>query len=350
MWQKDSKNLLKFDKRLLLIAFSLVSILLVIFLTSFFKASPNYYELNGFTLGTYCRIVVSSKKNSKVLAEVIFNELDRVYKKYNPSDPASVISKINGSKDWVDVDEETFVLLDVATRFSRITNGAFDPALGNLIQLWGFDKIAEKVPEKIPNTDEINRALQRSGTNKVALDHQRRRVRLLDGAKLDLGGIAKGYALDRAYQVAKEVDKDCTGFVEVGGDIRILGPKFGSRPWVVGVRDPRKPDTAISYLYLTSGAVATSGDYERYFEFGGIRYHHILDPRTGFPARGAISVTVVADNAVTADALSTAGFVMGQDWEFVVLEFPKLGGTVLMVTEEGTIRRSPTMVIYEQPK
>lgn len=350
MRQKDSKNLLKLDKRLLLIAFSLMSILLAIFLTSFFKASSSYYELNGFTLGTYCRIVVSSKKSSKVLAEVIFNELDRVYKKYNPNDPASVVSKINNSKDWVDVDEETFVLLDVAARFSRITNGAFDPALGNLIQLWGFDKIAEKVPEKIPTTDEINRALQRSGASKVELDHQRRRVRLLDGAKLDLGGIAKGYALDRAYQVAKEVDKDCTGFVEAGGDIRILGPKFGSRPWVVGVRDPRKPDTAISYLYLTSGAVATSGDYERYFEFNGIRYHHILDPKTGFPARGAISVTVIADNAVTADALSTAGFVMGQDWEFVVLEFPKLGGTVLMVTEEGTIRRSPAMVIYEQPK
>lgn len=350
MWQKDSKNLLKFDKRLLLIAFSLVSILLVIFLTSFFKASSSYYELNGFTLGTYCRVVVSSKKSSKVLAEVIFNELDRVYKKYNPSDPTSVISKINGSKDWVDVDEETFVLLDVAMRFSRITNGAFDPALGNLVQLWGFDKIAEKVPEKIPTADEVNHALQRSGASKVELDHQRRRVRLLDGAKLDLGGIAKGYALDRAYQVAKEVDKDCTGFVEAGGDIRILGPKFGSRPWVVGVRDPRKPDTAISYLYLTSGAVATSGDYERYFEFDGIRYHHILDPKTGFPARGAISVTVVADNAVTADVLSTAGFVMGQDWEFVVLEFPKLGGTVLMVAEDGTIRRSPTMVIYEQPK
>ncbi|MCS7174763.1 FAD:protein FMN transferase [Pseudothermotoga sp.] len=350
MRQKNSKNVLKFDKRLAFISLSLLTILLIIFLTSFFRATPSYHELNGFTLGTYCRIVVSSKKNSKVLAEIIFNELDRVYKKYNPNDPASVVSRINGSTDWIDVDEETFVLLDVSIRFSKITNGAFDPALGNLIQLWGFDKIAEKIPNRIPTLDEINRALQRSGVDKVELDHQRRRIRLLNGAKLDLGGIAKGYALDRAYQVAKEVDKDCTGFVEAGGDIRILGPKFGSRPWVIGVRDPRKPDTAISYLYLTSGAVATSGDYERYFELNGIRYHHILNPKTGFPAKGAISVTVVADNAVTADALSTAGFVMGQDWEFVVLEFPKFGGSVLLVEENGTIRKSSTMVVYEQPK
>jgi len=325
-------------------------VLLAVFLTSFFKAPPSYYEMNGFTLGTYCRIVVSSKKSSKVLAQVIFNELERIYKKYNPNDPDSVVSKINGSDDWVDVDEETFVLLDAAVRFSKLTEGSFDPTLGELIQLWGFDRIAEKLPSRVPTLEEINEALKRVGVDKLELDSQRRRVRLLHGAKLDLGGIAKGYALDRAYQVAKEVDKDCTGFVEAGGDIRILGPKFGSRPWVVGVRDPRNAGSAIAYLYLTSGAVATSGDYERYFEVEGVRYHHILDPKTGFPSRGAISVTVVADNAVTADALSTAGFVMGSQWEYVVLEFPKLGGSVLMVTEDGSIRRSPTMVVYEQAR
>ncbi|WP_448535358.1 FAD:protein FMN transferase [Pseudothermotoga sp.] len=350
MWKKDSKNIVKLDRRILLIGISLVVVLLIVFLTSFFKAPPSYYEMNGFTLGTYCRIVVSSKKGSKVLAQVMFNELERVYKKYNPNDPSSVVSKINNSNDWIDIDEETFVLLDAAVRFSRLTDGAFDPTLGELIRLWGFDKIAEKVPNRVPTPEEIGEVLKRVGVNKLELDFQRRRVRLIDGAKLDLGGIAKGYALDRAYQVAKEVDKDCTGFVEAGGDIRILGPKFGSRPWVVGVRDPRKSDSAIAYLYLTSGAVATSGDYERYFEVEGVRYHHILDPKTGFPSRGAISVTVVADNAVTADALSTAGFVMGTQWEYVVLEFPKLGGSVLMVTEDGSIRRSPTMVVYEQAR
>jgi len=350
VWKRDSKNILKLDRRILLVGVSLLVVLLALFLTSFFKAPPSYYELDGFTLGTYCRIVVSSKKNSKVLAQVIFNELERIYKKYNPNDPNSVVSKINGSDDWVDVDEETFVLLDAAVRFSKLTEGSFDPTLGELIQLWGFDRIAEKLPSRVPTSEEINEALKRVGIDKLELDFQRRRVRLLHGAKLDLGGIAKGYALDRAYQVAKEVDKDCTGFVEAGGDIRILGPKFGSRPWVVGVRDPRNASSAIAYLYLTSGAVATSGDYERYFEVEGVRYHHILDPKTGLPARGAISITVVADNAVTADALSTAGFVMGAQWEYVVLEFPKLGGSVLMVTEEGSIRRSPTMVVYEQAR
>ncbi|KAF2957549.1 hypothetical protein AS159_07755 [Thermotoga sp. Ku-13t] len=350
MRQKDSKNLLKLDRRILLAAVSLVSVVLIIFLTSFLKSPPSYYELTGFTLGTYCRIVVSSKKGSKVLAQVIFNELDRIYKKFNPNDPASVISRINASNDWVDIDEETFVLLDAAVRLSKLTNGAFDPTLGELIRLWGFDKIAETIPSRVPSPKEIEEALKHAGTDKLELDFQRRRVRLLNGAKLDLGGIAKGYALDRAYQVAKEVDKDCTGFVEAGGDIRILGPKFGSRPWVIGVRNPRQGDAVIAYLYLTSGAVATSGDYERYFEIGGVRYHHILDPRTGFPARGAISVTVVADNAVTADALSTAGFVMGTEWEYVVLEFPKFGGNVLMVTEDGSIRRSPAMAVYEQTR
>ncbi len=352
MRRESSKNNLRFDRTIFLI-FIIGLTFLAIFLIRIFANSPRtvYYELNGITMGTYCRIVISSSKtSSKQLAEIIFRELERIYKKYNPKDPQSVISYINSSEGWIDLDEETFVLIDSALKFSDLTNGAFDPALGQLISVWGFDKLDEKVPDTIPADTVIKQTLEHSGYKRVELDPKTRRIALTNNVRLDLGGIAKGYALDRAYQIAKEIDPDCTGFVEVGGDIRIIGPKFGSRPWVIGVRDPRKPTEAITYLYMTEGAVASSGDYERYFVHEGVRYHHIIDPKTGYPARGAISVTVIAENALTADALSTAGFVSANDWEYVVLEYPKFGGVTLLVLEDGSIKRSPAMKIYERKK
>lgn len=350
MRKKDSTNFLKINNFVFTIFLIGIAITVAFLVIIFVRTPPSYYEYTGFTLGTYCRIVVSSKKGSKNLAQIIFNELNRVYKKFDPNNSDSVISKINASGDWVDLDEESFVLIDAAMKFSQITEGAFDPALGNLIKLWGFDKIAQKVPTKVPSQTEIDEILKHCGIGKVELDSRTRRVKLNDGVKLDLGGIAKGYALDRACQIAKEIDPKCTGFVEVGGDIRILGPKFGSRPWVIGVRDPRKPDLAVTYIYLTDGAVATSGDYERYFIVDGLRYHHIFDPRTGYPATGAQSVTVIAKDATTADVLSTSGFVMAQEWEYVVLEYSRLGGSVLLISEDGTIHKSPSFLIYERPK
>jgi len=350
VWKKDSKNLLKINSLVFAVFLIGISIVVALLVMIFVRTPPSYYEYTGFTLGTYCRIVVSSKKGSKNLAEIIFNELDRVYKKFDPNNPSSVVSKINSSDDWIDLDEESFVLIDAAMKFSQITEGAFDPALGNLIKLWGFDRLAEKVPTKVPSQSEIDEILKHCGVVRVELDSRTRRIKLNDGVKLDLGGIAKGYALDRAYQIAKEIDPKCTGFIEAGGDIRILGPKFGSRPWVIGVRDPRKSDSAIGYLYLTEGAVATSGDYERYFIVDGVRYHHIFDPKTGYPSRGAQSVTVIARDATTADVLSTAGFVKAQEWEYVVLEYPRLGGSVLLVDGDGTIHRSPSFSVYERPR
>lgn len=348
MRARDREILLKLNKEVIWLFITgsiVVATLVVLFLL---RTPPSYYEYDGFTLGTYCRIYVSSKKiNSKSLAEMLFTELDRIYKKYNVNDPESVLSKINMSEDWFDLDEETFVLLDAALKFSNITEGAFDPTLGNLIHLWGFDQFDEE-SVRIPDPSEIEVTLPHTGYKNILLDRQKRRVKLLNETHIDLGGIAKGYALDRAYQIAKEVDPDCTGFVEAGGDIRIIGPKFGSRPWVVGIRDPDDTNECVGYLYLDSGAVATSGDYERYFTVNGIRYHHILDPQTGYPAQGVKSATVVASTAVTADALSTAAFVLGgKNWEHVVLDFPRSGGHVLLIDKDRNIRKSPSLSVYE---
>ncbi|AEH50907.1 FAD:protein FMN transferase [Pseudothermotoga thermarum] len=350
MPKKDSKDFIKINRTLFWIFLLGLTFAVAFLIRIFFNSQKTlYYELNGFTMGTYYRIVVaSSKVESKQLAEIIFKELDRIYKKYNPKDPESVVWKINSSNDWVDLDEETFVIVDSALKFAELTNGAFDPALGTLISLWGFDRLDEKIPSKIPPDEAIKKALEQSGYKNVELDGRTRRIRLHNNVKLDLGGIVKGYALDRAYQIAKEIDPSCTGFIEVGGDIRILGPKFGSRPWVVGVRDPFSPSKAVTYFYMTSGAVATSGDYERYFVYENKKYHHIIDPKTGYPAQGVTSATVISEDAITADALSTAAFVSGADWEYVILEYPKIGGIVLLISHDGTVKKSSAIKAYEK--
>jgi len=153
--------------------------------------------------------------------------------------------------------------------------------------------------------------------------------------KLDLGGIAKGFIVDRALSLLEGKDVQAA-FLNAGGDIKVLGTKPDGSKWRVGIRDPHKKNEVKAVLLLDKGAVATSGDYERFFEQNGVRYHHIIDPKTGYPARGLSSVTVVAPNCLTADALSTAIFVLGLSEGLALLEkLPEVEG--VFITEEGEL-------------
>jgi len=345
MRASDRKNISLLRKEVIIYMFIGIAGFLIILLGFILKPPQTYYKLKDVALGTYVNIVIGSNKiNPERIAKAILDELKRLTVKFDPRNPRSIIHKINEANgDWVSVDEETFTLIKASIRFAQITDGAFDPTLGKLIELWGFDVMKPH----LPTDDEIKETLKHSGYKNVLFDDKNMRVKLLNGIKLDLGGIAKGYALEKARQIAKSFDPDVTGFVEAGGDIRIIGPKFGREPWVVAIKDPRKEEP-MDFIYLLDGAVATSGDYERFFEMNGRRYHHILDPKTGYPARGTWSATVIAEDAVTADALATAAFVLGKDWRFVVLEFPKLGGHVMLVLEGGTIKKSDTFKLFER--
>ena len=317
-----------------------------------FRSPPPYYEVTDFTMGTRVRVVIASRKVSpKSLANLVLSEFKRLSAKYDPYDPRSVIYEINHSKGWVKVDEETFAIIEAAIRYARITHGAFDPTLGKLIDLWGFSDFERKKPTSVPNEKDIEEKLAETGYENVDLDRSNMAVRLRNGVWLDLGGLVKGYALDRAYNIVRNVDKDATGFIDAGGDIKIIGPKYGKLPWTIGIRDPfGSPSDAVDYVYLREGAIATSGDYERYFIENGIRYHHIFDPKTGYPARGARSVTVISKDAVLADVFATAGFVMAKDWRYVLVEFPKYGAHVFMVMDSGEIHKDPFFKVYESKR
>jgi len=173
-------------------------------------------------------------------------------------------------------------------------------------------------------------------------------VRLKNGALLDLGGIVKGYAIDRCVQVARELDPSATGYVDIGGDIGIIGPKFGGADWIISVQPPREIAGVrqMAAVFLKTGGIATSGDYQRYFEVDGKRYHHILNGETGMPSTGTISVTVIAQNSMDADALSTAGMVLEADYVLQIL--PRLGGQALVMDSELHKRATDGWASFEK--
>ncbi len=188
-------------------------------------------------------------------------------------------------------------ILTISSWSYRATRGLFDPTLGCILRLWDFHPGAEP-----PADDSIEIALRNVGLARF-LDGQRR------GVILDLGGIAKGYAVDLAAEILKSHGVT-SAIINAGGDLRIIGRKPDGSAWRIAVRHPRK-EGFIGLLELEDVAVATSGDYEKYFMWNGKRYHHILDPRSGMPAEGCVSVTVIASKAAVADALATGLFVLG---------------------------------------
>lgn len=263
--------------------------------------------------------------------EAAFAEIERLEGKLSGWIPDSDISRINeaAGHGLVSVSPETWQIITSAQEFSRLTDGAFDITIGSLMKLWGFQSEGARVPDEAA----LQRCLRLVGSQQVLLDSTNAKVGLRGpGALIDLGGAAKGYAVDRAIEVLRERGVEMA-VVDAGGDIGLLGRKSRGETWKIGIRHPRAPGQTIEILEIDSGAVATSGDYERYFFQDEVRYHHILDPQTGFPARGAVSVTILAKTALEADILSTAVFVLGSEKGMTLIE--QLGEVEGIIYVEG---------------
>lgn len=342
--ERYSKEFLKQRRKSWYFTYAMIAILIVMVFVILFRQPPDYVVKDGVILGTHVRLVVSSKYSGRIV-DSIFDELRRIDLKFNPYDSRSKIYQLNHSNgEWIEVDDEILFVLKKSLYYAELTGGAFDFTLGRLIKLWGFD--SENSEKRVPSRDEIEEALKHVGYEKVNVSGNK--VKLENGVWLDFGGIVKGYAIDRAVQIAKKIDPKATGFIDAGGDIGIIGPKFGGADWIVGIRDPRgesQQDT-IGIIYLKEGSVATSGDYERFFVLNGKRYHHILNPRTGYPAEGIISATVIADSCIDADALSTAIFNLGLEYSLIYV--PRYGGQIFIVDENQKIYKSKGFSYFEQ--
>jgi len=277
------------------------------------------------SMGTFATVAVPDrdrqhlKSYSSVASEVI-RELESSLSIFNPD---SEISRLNQSagKFPVPIFDHTRKVLELTLRYAEISGGCFDPTTAPLTRLWGFN--SETVPRDPPDENTVSSALDSVGYGNLVLSNRTAWLTRPD-MRVDLGGIAKGYAVDVCYNRLMEMNVKNI-MINIGGNIRCAGSGYGARTafftrqqartsWKIGVRNPFERDQLIGTITLTDGmAVATSGNYERFVTIGNERYAHVVDPHTGYPVKGVAGVTVISTNAVEADAMSTALFVSGID-------------------------------------
>jgi len=300
---------------------------------------PKMFKESRILMDTYCTITVvaPSMDMAKDAIDAGFAEIKRLEHLINYYSPDSELSMINkaAGKHPVKVSPETLDLIEKAIYISRITEGAFDPTIAPVLRLWKFEKKMSDHP--IPSQEAINNALRLVDYRKIYIDHENSTVFLEEsGMEIDLGGIAKGYAADRAVEAIKKKGISAA-LVAIAGDIRGYGVNTSGRPWKIGIQNPRpSPDNErpwediIATLELTEKAISTSGDYQRYFIKNNRRYHHILNPHTGYPAdTDVISVSVIAPEGYLSDSLATAVFVLGVERGLELLKSLNMSGILI---------------------
>jgi thiamine biosynthesis lipoprotein len=220
----------------------------------------------------------------------------------------SLVSRANRGEK-VELDEATAAVVRIGLAVARRTGGAFDPTVGPLVQLWQ----AAGQQQQLPTTDEIEAACDLVGWDRVLVSlDEPPRLRLEAGARIDLGGVAKGLAADAGLEVL-QAHGIRRALVELGGDLALFDRSDDPRPFTIGVRHPLDGDRLLGRLQVADGGVVTSGSAERFVEIGGARYGHIVDPRTGYPVEGVLSATVIAPTSAEADAVATALMVLGPE-------------------------------------
>lgn len=293
------------------------------------------------------QILLNSDSHSATAANAAIdnaiNEIKRVTQVFSEWEPKSEISAINqaaGDKA-VPVSPEVFRLISEALRISELSNGKFDITFKSAGKLWDFRK------KTIPEAAALKSAVASINYQHVVLNEEKQTIFLTKAeTRIGLGGIAKGYAIDRAVQVIRQAGFDVF-YINAGGDLYASSgasnkdnakdrTKDSAKRWKVGIQHPDNTESLIAVLPVANGAVATSGDYERYFEKNGVRYHHIIDPDTGYPANLSRSVTVLTSRAYLADALATAVFVLGpEEGKALIENMPE--AEVLIIDKRGEI-------------
>jgi FAD:protein FMN transferase len=284
---------------------------------------------NFFAMGGDCAIHLCAKSKSELeyIAEAAEGEVVRIEKRYSRYEKNSELSRINAAAAQgqdVRIDEEASGLIDYAKACFLKSDGAFDITSGVLRKAWDFSAT------RPPDQASIEPLLPLIGLDQIKLADGTLHFSQ-PGQELDFGGLGKEFAADRAAEVCSELGA-AHGFVDLAGDIRVIGPQPDTSPWIVGIRHPRDPAVVIAKVALAEGAIATSGDYERYLDSEGRRYCHILDPRTGWPVQGLSSVTVISDRCLVAGSLSTIAMLKGPqglNW------LSQLGVRHIVVTDDG---------------
>jgi thiamine biosynthesis lipoprotein len=282
-------------------------------------------------MGSPCELRLHPQRGTDpdAIADAAIEEVSRLERKYSRYRDDSLAIRINrcaGDDAGIEVDSETARLLDYAATAHAQSDGLFDPTSGILRRAWSRETT------RLPTPEELAALLTHVGWQR--LRWQAPRLFLPAGMELDFGGFVKEYAADRAAELCRQLGAR-HGLVDLGGDLAVVGPHPDASPWRVGIRDPRDPENALATIELFAGAIATSGDYERFVVLDGKRYSHLLDPRSGWPVEGLAGVTVAAPHCLVAGSATTIAMLRGSEAEGWLRE---LGLPHLLVERDGGVR------------
>lgn len=305
-------------------------------------SQPKTYKDTRFSMDTTISIEATGQNSEQVKTAVdnsfrVFQEIADETDRYKDGSPKGLYQlNAHAGQSPFTVGPHLLLLADMA---HKQTFSEFDISLAPLIDVWRKHSADKTVPDNL----EIAASLALSGKDKFSIEPEKQTIALAPDASLDLGAIAKGYAVDVAAAVLAEDKNVSFALVNAGGNIKTVGNKAEGKPWRIALQDPRRSDAYLGIINLKAGeAVATSGDYQRYYEVNGIRYHHILDPHTGMPSRNAISVTIVAASAFMTDYYSTLLFVLPHEKVLEVLgAHPEIAA--IIVKADQAIYISPAL-------
>ncbi|GAA4054927.1 FAD:protein FMN transferase [Flavobacterium chungnamense] len=268
----------------------------------------------------------------KAVAEV--KRIENLISDWIPTTQISEVNK-NAGINPVKVDDEVFQLVTRANKISKLTNGAFDISYASMDKIWKFDGSMKEMPTK----EAIKSSVEKIGYEKIIMNDSTKTIFLKEkGMKLGLGGIGQGYIADKVKALLQ--NEGCkSGIVNVSGDINTWGKQIDDKPWAIGIINPMNKNKVFATFPLEDSAVETSGSYEKFVMFNGVRYSHIIDPRTGYPATGIVSVSVFAKQTEIADALATGIFVLGIDVGLDLVNQLK-GIECIIVDDKGKIHTS----------
>ncbi len=286
---------------------------LVLFNSSFALFSQNTYKQKLTLMGSRFDITVIAENEAesdsfiKIAVDEI-KRIERLISSWDANSQTSLINKNAGIKP-VKVDTELFELIERAIKISKLTDGAFDISYASMDRIWKFDGSMKKMP----SGEAIAKSVAKVGYRNITLDRKNATVYLeKKGMKIGFGAIGKGYAADKAKKLLQNKGIK-GGIINASGDMNTWGTQTNGDPWKVGITNPLNKNKIFALFPLDNSAVVTSGNYEKYVVFNGKRYTHIIDPRTGYPSSGIVSVSVFSPSAELADALATSIFVMGSD-------------------------------------
>ena len=279
-------------------------------------AQGHQVKVTRFALGTSVTVILVTEDigQQEVIIDALFDEIDRLERLLSSYKYDSQVSYLNRNGSIAGEIEELKEVLNRSRRFSQLSDGAFDVTVKPILDLYHNSHLYER---RRPTSEELARALKLVGYQGIRIDDQEITLEKI-GMGVTLDGIAKGYIIDRAIEILVQ-NGISRAFVNAGGDIRVIGERALNVPWRVALQDPRDESNRIAIVHLKNKAIATSGDYTQYFS-SDRRAHHIVDPRTGLSSVGLISATVVADQAMDADALATSVLVLGTTEGIEIIE------------------------------